>query len=42
MESIDHECRKIVEDIMSKMEVLEDTDFGECVDDVRIELTNSK
>ena len=40
MEAIEQECRKIVIDVMSKLEKLEGTEHGTCVDDVRIELTN--
>lgn len=40
METIVIELNKILEDIMGKMEVLEGTEFAECKDDVRIEMSN--
>ena len=40
MDIIINELNKLMEGVMSKMEVLEGTEFAECKDDVRIELSN--
>ena len=40
MDIIVNEFNKLVEEVMSKMEKLEGTEYAECKDDVRIELSN--
>ena len=40
MEIVKSEARRVVDDVLAHLEVLEGTDYADCVNKVRIELTN--
>ena len=40
MDSFNREALKIIDDVMQHLDVLQGTEYANCADDVRIELTN--